>query len=147
MGADIVDLYISRSTLLARELPNCWPKAARLTKSEFSHLVRLSTFNYQPSTCEIGGISSFHGSLGTALTCCSGGPGWIALRYVQNNSAFTRGGYGEFSESATNYEAQIWNLEKAYWEYALDLSHRVRFGEDAKTSTRDACAPQSNGLD
>jgi ketosteroid isomerase-like protein len=23
----------------------------------------------------------------------------------------------EFGQSATNYEAQVWNLEKAYWEY------------------------------
>ena len=23
----------------------------------------------------------------------------------------------EFGQSATNYEAQLWNLEKAYWEY------------------------------
>jgi hypothetical protein len=45
--------------LPARELPNCSPKAARLKKSEFSCLTRLSTLNYQPSTCEMGGISSF----------------------------------------------------------------------------------------
>ena len=39
----------------------------------------------------------------------------------------------EFSESATNYEAQIWNLEKAYWEYvkANDLeNYRALWHED-----------------
>jgi ketosteroid isomerase-like protein len=39
----------------------------------------------------------------------------------------------EFGQSATNYEAQVWNLEKAYWEYvkANDLEkYRTLWHED-----------------
>src|SRR6266487_3630649 len=39
----------------------------------------------------------------------------------------------EFGQSATNYEAQIWSLEKAYWEYvkANDLEkYRALWHED-----------------
>src|SRR5437667_10300921 len=39
----------------------------------------------------------------------------------------------EFGQSATNYEAQIWSLEKAYWEYvkANDLEkYRALWHDD-----------------
>jgi hypothetical protein len=39
----------------------------------------------------------------------------------------------EFGQSATNYEAQVWSLEKAYWEYvkANDLEkYRALWHED-----------------